>query len=520
MTALPPGFVLDQPTPAPKQAAAAHGLPEGFVLDEVAPAPEQKYKGNYAAGLVRSAAKGATMNWSDELEATLRSKLGKEDYDRVLAELRDSGDAFAHDNPKAALAAELAGGFAVPGLGAARVTAMATRAAGRGLAVRTAAGAGAGMATGAVEGGIAAAGNVETEDGQSRLAAVPKGAAIGAAVGGIAGGVAPAIGEAASRLTTVGRSQAAVRNAVQNDAAINGGTAQDVAAAIRRDAAQPGGSIAAEMESLASSGGAHVKELSKDTMRASTRAQVVASDAGQEIDTARRGVGGNYDAHYQQPAIVDPALDNLIATRPALNAARRIAGRELENAGVQQSAAGLSMQHVHEIDKVLQDGIKRASGVGQSPNRAGNLRRMREDFHAEISNHPQGAEFVNTQREYGMLSDLARRTPKTGISTNNDTTASNVATAVDLTLGNHLGFARRVMRMIPGSEAQAEQTMRILQTRFRNPAQMEQVLQALERMPSGQRTNYLNAALQGSADKVAGEVGAIDQAVRNKNGSQ
>jgi tetratricopeptide (TPR) repeat protein len=66
-------------------------------------------------GAVRFVAKGATFAFSDNLEALIRSQVGDRDYDTVLKEIRAEMETFAKENPRTALAAEIAGGIITPG---------------------------------------------------------------------------------------------------------------------------------------------------------------------------------------------------------------------------------------------------------------------------------------------------------------------------------------------------------------------------------------------------------------------
>ena len=133
---------------------------------------------------------GLGMGWGDEAEAWLRSKLKGEDYEKVLAKIRQEYGEFSKENPFTSGALEFTGGV-VPGVaamfipgGQAAGTAQLARTTGGALSrfaarpmVRAA---GAGTATGAVAGAGTA------EEGQ-RLS----GAGSGAVLGGGAGVVIP-----------------------------------------------------------------------------------------------------------------------------------------------------------------------------------------------------------------------------------------------------------------------------------------------------------------------------------------
>jgi hypothetical protein len=137
----------------------------------------------YGAG--RAALQGLTFNAADELEAMIREMAGKGTYEQNLAALNLSKMQYERENPKTALAAELAGGLpyaAVPFLGAARYAQMARTAAPIARAAVTGA---AQVGTGALTGALAGAGSA---DPGTRMA----GAQLGGTVGGITGAVIPA----------------------------------------------------------------------------------------------------------------------------------------------------------------------------------------------------------------------------------------------------------------------------------------------------------------------------------------
>tara|TARA_R110001606_G_scaffold398081_3_gene576297 strand:+ start:555 stop:2270 length:1716 start_codon:yes stop_codon:yes gene_type:complete len=191
--------------------------------------PEEK---SYVGGLARAGAQGLTMGFGDEIEAGVRSVFSDKDYASELKGVRSDIEQFSKNNPKAALAAELAGGaasFLVPGAiaakGAAKV-AQATQAAKTGKAAQVAgkalSSAGAafpktaglaresgkvlspvakGILGGGVQGAIYGAG-ASTEG--ERLAGAQTGGLLGAAGGGIVGAAFPAIGGVAKKLIKEG----------------------------------------------------------------------------------------------------------------------------------------------------------------------------------------------------------------------------------------------------------------------------------------------------------------------------
>jgi len=84
--------------------------------------PVQESWGDYAKGMGRSAAQGATLGFGDEVIAAGRSALGGGEYQDKLSEERGALEAFRAKHPYASLGAEMAGGVALPIPGAAAAT--------------------------------------------------------------------------------------------------------------------------------------------------------------------------------------------------------------------------------------------------------------------------------------------------------------------------------------------------------------------------------------------------------------
>lgn len=108
----------------PKYQLLPDAAEDNAAVAEAAPAPRGKYTlvredQGYAHGLARTGiGQGTLLGLGDEGMALLRS-MGEETYDDALSDERAKIDAFRKENPKAALAAELAGSFVTPGLGVA-----------------------------------------------------------------------------------------------------------------------------------------------------------------------------------------------------------------------------------------------------------------------------------------------------------------------------------------------------------------------------------------------------------------
>lgn len=179
---LPPGFVLDDPTPVNQ----APGLPPGFTLDPAAPEPSFV---DAALSTGRQFMRGATLGYGDEIAsasaATVGSLVGRpgtwsDQYNAALANNRQRDKSFEAENPYLSLGAQVAGAVANP------ITRMS---AGRSLLGRVLSNAG----INATLGGVAGFG--EGEGGfLPRLGS----AGTGAATGAVLGAVVPAVGEGAA----------------------------------------------------------------------------------------------------------------------------------------------------------------------------------------------------------------------------------------------------------------------------------------------------------------------------------
>lgn len=175
------------------------------------PSPKSESALEYSTGLARAAAQGATFSFGDEVAAGLGSasnwlarKAGldipERTYGQILSEERGGMAAFSEANPKAALAAEVAGGIAVP-VGAANALRAPTLAGRVGRSAAAGAGIGAVTGFGAGEGGLA-----------NRAIGAGQGALVGAvAAPVITEVVAPLVGRA---VRTAGATARYARNAL------------------------------------------------------------------------------------------------------------------------------------------------------------------------------------------------------------------------------------------------------------------------------------------------------------------
>lgn len=152
----------------------------------------------YGAG--RSLAQGATFGFADELESLVKSLAGQGDYKQNLAALELAKQKYGQENPKTALATEIAGGLPyalVPFLGTAKYAQMAKNAA---PLVRAGVTAGASAVTGALTGALGGAGAAGVGE---RMAGAQAGGTLGGLVGGAAPAVTKGIGMAGSKVVDV-----------------------------------------------------------------------------------------------------------------------------------------------------------------------------------------------------------------------------------------------------------------------------------------------------------------------------
>ena len=151
-------------------------------------------------GAGRSLAQGATFGFADELEALTKSLAGQGTYEQNLAALELAKQKYGQQNPKTALATEIAGGLPyalVPFLGTAKYAQMAKDAA---PLVRAGVTAGASAVTGALTGALSGAGGAGVGE---RMAGAQTGGAFGGLVGGAAPAVTKGLGMAGSKVVDV-----------------------------------------------------------------------------------------------------------------------------------------------------------------------------------------------------------------------------------------------------------------------------------------------------------------------------
>ena len=116
-------FEVSMPDGSKYEVEAPEGTSEEVVQQEV----ERTYNKDTAPAINKTAegarkfAQGLTFGFADEIEAKLQSVFSEKDYKEIRDGLRRKGEQYAKENPKAALALEIAGSFALPGFGAAKL---------------------------------------------------------------------------------------------------------------------------------------------------------------------------------------------------------------------------------------------------------------------------------------------------------------------------------------------------------------------------------------------------------------
>lgn len=186
-------------------------------------------------GPVRAAFQGATFGLSEEAEALAKSLLPGRSYGEEVSKIRGEMAQYRRDYPKEALAAETAGGLAVPGFGAYKLGKAAV------TGGRLARAATSPIGAGAIQGALAGAGT--TEGGAAdRLTGAVSGGLTGGLVGGAVSGLT---GTAAKTVMRGGKVRApAGTGAVAEDMAAAGMTTQELA---RRAAEAPAGATVADI---------------------------------------------------------------------------------------------------------------------------------------------------------------------------------------------------------------------------------------------------------------------------------
>jgi flagellar biosynthesis regulator FlaF len=200
MATLPWQLQYDTPkNDATAGASPSPALPWTQVYEDLASKQNQPAESQR----MRMMAQGASMGWSDEIEAALRSMFPGQQYEPVLRQIRGEISAYKQDEPEAALLQEI-GGAGMTGVGGLKMLAGKSPTLMRLLTSVP--------GVGAVMGGTTAAGMSEGS-ALDRLAAVPAGAALGAVTGAAGYGVGKGIQIGFNKFMDVARRRLGKRGA-------------------------------------------------------------------------------------------------------------------------------------------------------------------------------------------------------------------------------------------------------------------------------------------------------------------
>lgn len=304
-----------------------------------------------AKGVVRSVlGQGLAMGWGDEAEAWLRSKLGDEEYEKALAEIRSEYGTFAEESPYLSGVGEFVGG-ALPAVGAmlvpggqAAAPAAAARAAGP-LSRMLGLGKTAGQRTtgqnltrlsaiGGTQGAITGAGSATEEE---RLPGAVTGGAFGTVTGlglpvlskavkGFAGSVRDLAGVSPDRAKQWALEKLGMSLDDQSPAAIAGRVRQDIQMGVPPAVAnvtpgtmqlaesviQRGGAPSRELEDLIAKQQAGSRDRVAKQVRRGLRSKDFYQEEGQMVENLRKDADTMYEKAYAAGDINDPSINRVL----------------------------------------------------------------------------------------------------------------------------------------------------------------------------------------------------------------
>lgn len=303
-----------------------------------------------ATNIVRSVlGQGLAMGWGDEAEAWLRSKLGDEEYEKALAQIRAEYGAFAEERPGLQITGEIAGGaipaitaFLTPGgqaaapAAAARLTGPLSRLIGLGRTAgqrSTAQNIARIGAIGGTEGAIGGAGAAEGD----RTSGAISGGLFGTAFGIAGPTVMKGIGELAGRvrdLSGVSTDKAKQWALEKLNLALDEASPRDIAARVRKDiqmgiptsvanvtpgtmqlaesVVQRGGKPSRELEEVIAQQQAGSRERVGKQVRRGLRARNFYEEEGKLTRDLRADADTMYDAAYAVGDINDPVVSRVL----------------------------------------------------------------------------------------------------------------------------------------------------------------------------------------------------------------
>jgi hypothetical protein len=339
--------------------------------------------GEKAANFLNTAGESMTLGVvGDEAAAGLDAVMGRGTYDERLEVRRGQERQFRDENPYAAFAADVAGGVAVPGTGAARFI-------GRGAT--TAARLGRSALAGAAAGGLYGA--MEGEGGASERAA---NAASTAALGGFFGAAAPAALNAAGRglqrlwTKAAERPSVGILQAVKNQAYKAVEDANEVFDVADMTA------LATRVRDIADNDVSYVP--GEDTAVDAAIRSIVRRE-GQEttlsqLDTIRQGLWRRVTANPDQVQIYDliGSIDDVMASRAGTS---------------QLMATARQANRNYSQSDLIERAFQRARDQAESTGSGGNVSNLYRQAITRIINNPKQARFFDPEQIQVMRSFLS-----------------------------------------------------------------------------------------------------------------
>lgn len=331
--------------------------------------------GETAANFLNTAGESMTLGVvGDEAAAALDAAMGRGTYDERLQARRAQEEAFRTDSPYLAFAADVFGGVAVPGAGAANFIGRAATNTGR-LARSALAGATAGAVYGAMEGEGNAANRAENA-AYTGTAGAFFGAAI-PAVANVAGRGVQRLWQRAAERPSVGVlrevKNAAYRAVEEARETFSGDDMAGLASRVRAIAQNDVSYVPGEDTAVDAAIQSIVRRESQDTTLP-------------QLDTIRQGLWRRVTAKPDQVQIYDliEEIDNLIEQRAGasdLMAAARLANRQ------------------YSQSDLLERAFQRARDQAESTGSGGNVANLYRQAITRIVNNPKTARFFSQDQQ-------------------------------------------------------------------------------------------------------------------------
>ena len=370
----------DLSDPVPGDPTGVSGVVETVVDNVVGLDNGRQSFGENAADFLNAAGESATLGVvGDEASAAMDAALGRGSFDERLDARREQEAQYRGDNPYMAFAADMAGGLAVPGLGAANFVGRAATT-GTKLARSALAGAGAGAVYGAMEG-----------EGTDRLANAAATSAAGAFFGATIPAVANTVSRGAQRLWQ----RASERPSVGLLREIKNNAYRAVEEASETFSGDDMSGLAARVRDIADNDLSYVPGEDKAVDAA---LQSLVRREGQDttlpqMETIRQGLWRRVTANPDQVQIYDliGEIDSLIDSRADAAELMQIA----RTANRQYSQSDL-------LDRAFQ----RARDQAESTGSGGNVANLYRQAITRIVNNPRQARFFSDAQKEVMRAFL------------------------------------------------------------------------------------------------------------------